>query len=48
MLNSLKTLKRSCKVTLNVFFKKKKLMMTKIFIYIKKFLCQIKVLLLDM
>ena len=31
MLNNIKTLKRNCEATLNVFQKKKNLMMTKIF-----------------
>ena len=42
MLTSIKTFKRYCKATLNVFFKKKKFATDKKFIYMIKFLCQIE------
>ena len=48
MLNSIKTLKRYCKATLNIFFNKKKLMMTKKIYLNDRFLCQIEILLLNM
>ena len=38
MLNSIKTLKRYCKATLNMFFDKKNLMMTKVIYLYDRFL----------
>ena len=48
MLNSIKTLKRYCKATLNKFLRKKFYDDNKNFIYMIKFLSQIKIFLLNM